>query len=42
MTMQGKTSEYFQQVAGQWDQIRSGYFSEEVRKAAIETCLFTA
>ena len=35
MTMQGKTSEYFQQVAGQWDQIRSGYFSEEVRKAAI-------
>lgn len=36
MTMQGKTSEYFQQVAGQWDQIRSGYFSEEVRKAAIE------
>jgi arsenite methyltransferase len=36
MTMQGKTSEYFQQVAGQWDQIRSGYFSEEVRKAAVE------
>ena len=36
MTMQGKTSEYFQQVAGQWDQIRSGYFSEEVRKTAIE------
>ena len=36
MTMQGKTSEYFQQVAGQWDKIRSGYFSEEVRKASIE------
>ncbi len=37
MTMQGKTTEYFQQVAGQWDQIRSGYFSEEVRKTAIES-----
>lgn len=36
MTMQGKTSEYFQQIAGQWDKIRSGYFSEDVRKAAIE------
>ena len=36
MTMQGKASEYFHQVAGQWDQLRSGYFSEDVRNAAIE------
>ena len=26
---------YFEKVAGQWDELRSGYFSEEVRTAAI-------
>ncbi len=29
------SSTYFQQVAEQWDAMRSGYFSEEVRKSAI-------
>lgn len=36
MVMPEKTSQYFQQVASRWDQLRGGYFSEEVRKAAIE------
>lgn len=27
--------EYFDRVAGQWDQLRSGYFGEAVREAAI-------
>ena len=36
MTMPERTSEYFEQIAPRWDQIRSGYFSEEVRKKAIE------
>ncbi len=35
MTMQEKTSQYFDQVAPRWDQIRNGYFSDELRKAAI-------
>ncbi len=29
------SSEYFNQVAGQWDDLRAGYFSEAVRQAAI-------
>lgn len=30
------SSEYFQQVAGSWDSLRSGYFGEAVRQAAID------
>jgi ubiquinone/menaquinone biosynthesis C-methylase UbiE len=30
------SAQYFDQVASQWDQIRSGYFTEAVRKAAIQ------
>jgi len=29
------SNEYFAQVAGQWDEIRSGYFTEHMRDAAI-------
>ena len=29
------SSQYFDQVAGQWDGLRSAYFGEEVRRAAI-------
>jgi len=28
-------NEYFRQVAGQWDEIRAGYFTEHMRDAAI-------
>ncbi len=35
MSMTPASSEYFERVAGQWDSLRSGYFSEEVRAAAI-------
>ena len=35
MSMTQASSQYFQQVAGQWDQIRSGYFGEAVRETAI-------
>lgn len=35
-SMTSAAAQYFEQVAGQWDQIRSGYFSEAVRKAAIQ------
>ena len=35
MTMTPASTQYFDQVAGQWDEIRSGYFSEAVRQAAI-------
>jgi ubiquinone/menaquinone biosynthesis C-methylase UbiE len=34
--MTSASAQYFEEVAGQWDQLRSGYFSEAVRKAAIE------
>ncbi|MFM8319305.1 MAG: arsenite methyltransferase [Chloroflexota bacterium] len=34
--MTNASAEYFEQVAGEWDQIRSGYFTEAVRQAAIE------
>lgn len=36
MSMTSASAQYFDQVAGQWDQLRSGYFSEAVRKTAIE------
>jgi arsenite methyltransferase len=35
MSMTSASSEYFEKVAGQWDEIRSGYFTEAVREAAI-------
>jgi len=35
MSMNPASSEYFQQVAGEWDSLRSGYFGEEVRAAAF-------
>ena len=35
MSMTPASSKYFEQVAGQWDEIRSGYFTEAVREAAI-------
>ena len=36
MSMTSAASEYFGQVAGQWDTVRAGYFTEAVRDAAIE------
>jgi len=35
MSMTDASSEYFAEVAGQWDAIRSGYFGEAVRQAAV-------
>ncbi len=35
MSMTQASSEYFQQVAGSWDQISAGYFGKAVRDAAI-------
>jgi ubiquinone/menaquinone biosynthesis C-methylase UbiE len=35
MSMTQSSSEYFEQVAGQWDNIRAGYFTEAIREAAI-------
>ncbi len=35
MSMTQASSEYFKQVAGQWDQISAGYFGKAVRDAAI-------
>src|SRR5512140_8064 len=35
MSMTRESSEYFQQVAGSWDQISAGYFGKAVREAAI-------
>lgn len=35
MSMTNASSEYFQQVAGRWDQISAGYFGKPVRDAAI-------
>ncbi len=35
MSMTPASSEYFQQVAGQWDSLRGGFFGEEVRRAAF-------
>src|SRR5512141_2348938 len=35
MSMTQASSEYFEQVAGSWDQISAGYFGKPVRDAAI-------
>lgn len=35
MSMPSSTKEYFERVAGEWDQLRASYFSEAVRAAAI-------
>ncbi len=35
MSMTRESSEYFEQVAGSWDQISAGYFGKAVRDAAI-------
>jgi arsenite methyltransferase len=35
MTMTKASTTYFNRVAGDWDQLRSGYFTDEVRQAAI-------
>ena len=35
MSMTKNSAEYFDQVAGQWDSIRAGYFTEAVREAAF-------
>ncbi|NMC79465.1 MAG: class I SAM-dependent methyltransferase, partial [Chloroflexi bacterium] len=34
-SMTDAASSYFKRVAGEWDSLRSEYFSEEVRQAAI-------
>jgi arsenite methyltransferase len=36
MTMTNASSQYFEKVAGHWDTMRSGYFTEAVREAAID------
>ncbi len=35
MSMTQASASYFEQVAGEWDNLRTGYFSESVREAAI-------
>lgn len=35
MTMSKASSQYFEQVADRWDNLRSGYFTEAVRQSAI-------
>lgn len=35
MSMTQASAEYFERVAGQWDSLRTGYFGEAVRDAAI-------
>ena len=35
MSMTPASAEYFEQIAHQWDELRSGYFTEAVRAAAI-------
>ncbi|MGB8214028.1 MAG: arsenite methyltransferase [Anaerolineales bacterium] len=35
MTTTNPSAPYFEKVAGQWDELRSGYFTEAVREAAI-------
>lgn len=35
MTMTQASKEYFEQFAGEWDNLRAGYFGESVREAAI-------
>jgi len=35
MTNTNPSINYFEQVSGQWDKLRTGYFRENVRDAAI-------
>ena len=35
MTTSNPSASYFENVAGQWDDLRKGYFTEAVRDAAI-------
>lgn len=35
MSMTTQSADYFERVAGEWDQLRAGYFPEAVREAAI-------
>jgi len=35
MTTTNPSVDYFEQVADQWDELRSGYFTEAVRDSAI-------
>ena len=35
MSMTKASAGYFEQVAGEWDTLRAGYFGESVREAAI-------
>jgi ubiquinone/menaquinone biosynthesis C-methylase UbiE len=36
MTVTNPSAPYFEKVASQWDTLRSGYFTEAVREAAIQ------
>ena len=36
MTASNTSASYFRKVAGEWDNLRSGYFTEAVREAAIQ------
>lgn len=36
MSITNPSAEYFEEVAGQWDDLRSGYFTEAVREAALQ------
>ncbi len=36
MTIPSETQKYFENVAGNWNELRSGFFREEVRKVAIQ------
>ena len=36
MSMTPDAATYFENVAGQWDDIRSGYFTEAVRETALQ------
>jgi arsenite methyltransferase len=36
MSMTQASSQYFQQVAGEWDNLRAGFFGESVRESAVQ------
>ncbi|MGA2490720.1 MAG: methyltransferase domain-containing protein, partial [Anaerolineales bacterium] len=36
MNVSNPPAPYFEKVAGQWDNLRSGYFTEAVRESAIQ------
>lgn len=42
MSLTAAAARYFEQVADRWDQIRSGYFTEAVRQAAIKKAYLRA